>query len=157
MDEKIQHFSFLIKQLRKKCVTVVCLRVCVWPWGEAASPFCLGLKGEGGSAAVRGLLSLVSSTPLSLSASPLAGGTSPLTGAWGQRRSEGDLLTFTENLLIIFICWLIEVINERRSIKAKMWSENSMRWKVIWGEKWLLLARHISEGNIESACFCYKD
>lgn len=29
MDEKIQHFSFLIKQLRKKCVTVVCLRVCV--------------------------------------------------------------------------------------------------------------------------------
>lgn len=55
------------------------------PWGEAASPFCLGLKGEGGSAAVSGLFSLVSSTPLSFSDRPSAGGVSPFTGAWGER------------------------------------------------------------------------
>lgn len=55
------------------------------PWGEAASPFCLGLKGEGGSAAVSGLFSLVSSTPLSFSDRPSAGGVSPFTGAWRER------------------------------------------------------------------------
>lgn len=55
------------------------------PWGEAASPFCLGLKGEGGSAAVSGLFSLVSSTPLSFSDRPSAGGVSPFTGAWWER------------------------------------------------------------------------
>lgn len=66
------------------CETALCARV-VSPWGEAASPFCLGLKGEGGSAAVRGLFSLVSSTPLSFSDRPSAGGVSPFTGAWGWR------------------------------------------------------------------------
>lgn len=47
----------------------------------AASPSCLRLKGDGGSVAVRGLFSLVSSTPLSFSDRSSLGGVSPFTGA----------------------------------------------------------------------------
>lgn len=59
------------------------------PCGEAASWFCLRLKGEGGSAAVRGLLSLVSSILLSFSERlSTAPGGSLFNAAWKQTNQE---------------------------------------------------------------------
>lgn len=64
---------------------VICAYI---PAGDAAPPFCLGLNGEGGSAPVKGLFSLVISSPLSFSDKPSTVGMSPFTAACKKREKR---------------------------------------------------------------------
>lgn len=107
------------------------------PWGEAASPFSFGLKGEGGSPAVRGLFSFVSSTPLSFSdrLSPVA--VFPFTAAWGWRgrmnmrksgrlrpvfKSKDDQVTeWHEEQEATFLSSSVIII-ALNSVRGQMWS-----------------------------------